>query len=85
MLFFGFKVLNLNSLSKILGCGADDMKFYFRFMFMSICFVDLFFIHFGFILLFGELTEFPFIIILAFVDAGMINGEHSEAILFNAL
>jgi hypothetical protein len=32
-----------------------------------------------------EGTEFPFIILLAFVDAGMVNGEHSEAILFKAL
>lgn len=32
-----------------------------------------------------EGSEFPFIILLAFVDAGMVNGEHSEAILFNAL
>jgi len=30
-------------------------------------------------------TEFAFIILLAFVNAGMVNGEHSEAILFNAL
>jgi len=32
-----------------------------------------------------EGTEFPFIILLAFVDAGMVNVEHSEVILFNAL
>ena len=31
--------LDLNSLSKILFCGADDIVFYFRFMFMSVCFV----------------------------------------------
>jgi hypothetical protein len=32
-----------------------------------------------------EGTEFSFIFLLAFVDAVMVNGEHSEVILFNAL
>ena len=32
-----------------------------------------------------EGTHFPFIILLAFVDAGMVNGEHSEEIILNAL
>lgn len=31
-----------------------------------------------------EGTELAFIILLAFVVAGMVNGEHSEAMLFNA-
>jgi hypothetical protein len=32
-----------------------------------------------------EGNEFSFVILVAFVDAGMVNGEHSETILFNAL
>ena len=53
LLFFvfriaGFWVLNLSSLSKILVCGAGDIIVYFRFMFMSICFV-----RFVFLLFFG--------------------------------
>jgi hypothetical protein len=36
---FGLWFVYRNNLSKILVCGADDTFFYFRFMFMSICFV----------------------------------------------
>ena len=36
---FGLWFVYRNNLSKILVCGADNTFFYFRFMFMSICFV----------------------------------------------
>ena len=56
----GFWVLNLNTLSKILVCGAGDTIVYFRSMSMSICFLRFLFFYLGgvTVLVFGVIWFF---------------------------